>query len=118
MGWDVHPDSFFEALRQVGAAGQPILVTENGTYMTDDRHRWSYLRRHIAAMGRAVRAGVNVIGYCCWSLLDNFEWADGYGPRFGIVEMEYETQERRPRESARRYAEVCRTNRIQLNDES
>ena len=112
MGWDVHPESFFEALRRLGRTGQPILVTENGTSMMDDARRWSYLWRHIAAMGRAVQAGANVIGYCCWSLLDNFEWADGYGPRFGIVEMDYATQERRPRESARQYAEVCRTNRV------
>jgi beta-glucosidase len=83
--------------------------------MTDDARRSSYLRRHIAAMGRAIGEGANVIGYCCWSLLDNFEWADGYGPRFGIVEVDYATQERRPRGSARMYAEICKTNRVALD---
>jgi beta-glucosidase len=116
MGWDIHPDSLFELLRRLGRLGQPILVTENGTSMADDERRWSFLQRHIAAVGRAVQAGANVLGYCCWSLLDNFEWADGYGPRFGIVEVNYQTQERILRGSARKYAEVCRSNRVPVSD--
>jgi beta-glucosidase len=116
MGWDVHPESFYEVLTRLGTMGQPILVTENGTSMQDDARRWSYLRRHIAAAGRAAQAGVNLIGYCYWSLLDNFEWADGYGPRFGIVGVNYDTQERIVRDSARKYAQVCESNRITIDE--
>ncbi|MBI3020409.1 MAG: glycoside hydrolase family 1 protein [Candidatus Omnitrophica bacterium] len=114
LGWDVHPESFFHVLSRVGRMGKPILVTENGAYMTDDARRWSYLRRHLEAMARATQAGACVIGYCYWSLLDNFEWADGYTPRFGLIEVDYATQRRAIRESARRYADICRTNRITL----
>ena len=114
MGWDVHPPSFREVLLRINQFGLPILVTENGTFMTDDARRWNYLLPHIQAMASAMQAGACVIGYCVWSLLDNFEWADGFGPRFGIVEVDYATQQRRIRDSARRYAEICRSNRITL----
>ena len=115
FGWDVHPESFCGVLTQLGTRGLPILVTENGTYMTDDARRWSYLHRHLQAMARAMQAGTHIIGYCCWSLLDNFEWADGYGPRFGIIAMDYATQQRTIRDSGRRYAEICKSNRISLD---
>ena len=115
MGWDVHPPSFFQVLMRLSRMCLPIVVTENGTSMADDARRWSFIFRHLQAMARAMQAGAPVIGYCCWSLLDNFEWADGFGPHFGIVEVEYATQERRVRESARRYAEICRSHRIALD---
>jgi beta-glucosidase len=114
MGWDVSPVSFYGLLRRLGRIGKPILVTENGTFMADDRRRWRFIEGHLQAMARAMQQGAPVFGYCYWSLLDNFEWADGYGPRFGLVEVDYATQERRIRESARRYAEVCRANRLAL----
>jgi len=93
----------------------PILVTENGAYMIDDARRWDYINRHVQAVAYAMQRGVAVFGYCYWSLLDNFEWADGYGPRFGIVEVDYTTQTRRPRDSAHRYAKLCASNRIALD---
>ena len=114
LGWDVHPESFRRMLVRLKELALPLLVTENGTYMTDDARREAFIVRHIQALARAMRAGSPVIGYCYWSLLDNFEWAEGFTPRFGIVEVDYATQERRVRDSARRYAEVCRTNRIVL----
>ena len=115
LGWDVHPNSLYEALRRLQRWNLPVLITENGAYMIDDAQRWSYLRRHIQAMARAMQAGAAVIGYCCWSLLDNFEWAEGYGPRFGIVEVDYASQRRTIRDSGRRYGEICRANRIDLH---
>jgi beta-glucosidase len=114
MGWDVHPDSFFQTLTRGARLGLPILVTENGTCLSDDARRWQYILRHLQAMARAAQAGAKVVGYLYWSLLDNFEWAHGFGPRFGLVEVDYATQARRIRDSARRYAEVCRTNRLSL----
>ena len=114
MGWDVHPDSFFRTLTRGARLGLPIMVTENGTCLTDDERRWQYLLRHLQAMARAMEAGVRVIGYLYWSLLDNFEWAKGFGPRFGLIDVDYTTQERRIRESARRYAKVCRRNTLSI----
>lgn len=116
MGWDVHPASLTEALMSLRRFGLRILITENGTYMQDDAQRWSFIRRHIQAVARAMQAGVPVFGYCYWSLLDNFEWAEGYGPRFGLIETDYATQARRIRDSARRYAAVCRSNAIDVDN--
>ena len=114
LGWDVHPASFFHTLSRWGRLGLPILVTENGAYMIDDTRRWSYLSRYLQALANAIQSGSRILGYCYWSLLDNFEWADGFTPRFGLIEVDYATQERRIRESGRRYAQVCRANRITL----
>jgi beta-glucosidase len=116
LGWDVYPQALTNVLTNLRRMERPILITENGAYMTDDARRWNFIKRHLHAMARAMQRGAPVIGYCCWSLLDNFEWAEGFGPRFGIVEVDYATQERRVRDSARQYAEVCRTNRISLDD--
>ena len=63
-------------------------------------------------MARAVKEGVNIFGYLYWSLLDNFEWAEGFGPHFGLIEVNVLTQERRVRESAKKFAEICRTGKL------
>ena len=112
MGWDVHPPSFLSTLLRAGRLGLPVLVTENGTYMVDDEKRWSFIVRHLEAMIQAMQQGTKIIGYCYWSLIDNFEWAKGFGPRFGLVEVDYATQQRRVRPSGWRFAEVCRTHRL------
>ena len=112
LGWDVHPESFELSFRRWGRLGLPILVTENGAWMDDDARRWRHLLRNLQALARAIQAGVPVVGYCYWSLLDNFEWADGFTPRFGLIEVDYATQRRTIRDSAEKYAEVCRTNRL------
>jgi beta-glucosidase len=74
-----------------------------------DPDRWAYIDAHLRATHDAMEAGADVRGYFAWSLLDNFEWAYGYGQRFGIVHVDYETQERTPKTSALRYAEVAAT---------
>ena len=89
------------------------MVTENGAAFPDvvgadgvvhDDDRVEYLRGHLAAVHAAIAAGARVTGYCVWSLLDNFEWAWGYGKRFGIVHVDYATLARTPKDSARFYA--------------
>jgi beta-glucosidase len=112
MGWDVHPPSFTAALLRAARVGLPVLVTENGTTMGDEAHRWRFIEAHLEAMAEAMRQGARVIGYLYWSLIDNFEWEHGFGPRFGLVEVDYRTQERRVRESGSRFAEICRANRL------
>jgi len=97
----------------------PLYVTENGAAFADperappggveDPLRVAYLRDHLRAVGRAIAAGVDVRGYFVWSLLDNFEWAHGYSKRFGIVHVDFATQERTPKASARFYADVIRS---------
>jgi beta-glucosidase len=85
-------------------------LTHNGEIL--DLHRREYLQSHLIALHRAVAEGFDVRGYFVWSLLDNFEWAEGYGKRFGLVHVAYSTQARTPKLSARWYAEVIRQNRV------
>jgi beta-glucosidase len=106
MGWPVLPESFTEALvglkARFGERLPPILITENGAALPEER-QIAYLESHLQALQRAMDAGVDVRGYCVWSLLDNFEWAEGYRPRFGLVHVDWATQRRTPKASYRWY---------------
>jgi len=110
MGWESYSEGLYRTLLEAGRFGLPIMITENGTCTPDDRDRWDYIRLHLQAVRKALSRGVQLIGYLYWSLLDNFEWAHGFGPRFGLVEVDYATQARKIRESAKKYAQVCLTN--------
>jgi beta-glucosidase len=123
MGWLVDAEGLYELLVQVSdaAPGLPLYITENGCAAEDyvdaagevnDLDRISYLHQHLEAAARAVKAGVNLSGYYVWSLLDNFEWAWGYQRRFGIVYVDFETQRRIPKNSARFYSDVVRANAV------
>ncbi|MGP3911162.1 GH1 family beta-glucosidase [Nonomuraea sp. 10N515B] len=108
FGWPIVPDGLRELLTglktRYGAALPPILITENGcsnddTSTLDDAARIAFLEGHIAAMRQAMAEGVDVRGYFVWSLLDNFEWAEGYHQRFGLVHVDFATQRRTPKAS-------------------
>jgi beta-glucosidase len=114
MGWGVEPIGLPWMLSRVSewAPGLPLIIMENGAAYPDevdaagrvvDPLRTAYLEAHIAAMHEAMIEGVNVRGYFVWSLLDNFEWARGYGMRFGIVRVDFDTLERTIKESGRWY---------------
>ena len=117
MGWEVFPAGLTELLLRLKADYRlpPIYVTENGAAYRDrlvdgrvaDADRIRYLQSHIAAMADALEAGVDVRGYFVWSLLDNFEWADGYSKRFGLVFVDYATQRRTLKDSALWYQSFC-----------
>jgi beta-glucosidase len=117
MGWEIMPDDFAELLTRVGRdyPGVPVFVTENGAAFRDepdatgfvaDRDRIDYLASHIAAVQQARESGTDIRGYFVWSLLDNFEWAYGYDKRFGIVRVDYATQQRIPKLSAHWYRDT------------
>ena len=123
MGWLVDAEGLYELLVQLSdaAPGLPLYITENGCAAEDyvdpegvvkDLERVSYLHQHLDAAARAIKAGVNLAGYYVWSLLDNFEWGWGYQRRFGIVFVDFETQRRIPKSSARFYSDVVRANAI------
>jgi beta-glucosidase len=103
FGWPVVPAGLTEILNRLHADyGLPLYVTENGcAYATspDERERIDYLAGHIGAVESAVAAGADVRGYFVWSILDNFEWAEGFSKRFGLVHVDFETQERTPKAS-------------------
>jgi beta-glucosidase len=108
FGWPVVPDGLHELLVGLGSvygkALPPIYITENGCSTedgTEDTFRIDYLDGHLRALHRAIADGVDVRGYFVWSLLDNFEWAEGYSQRFGLVRVDFATQERTPKASYR-----------------
>ncbi|MFG2055557.1 GH1 family beta-glucosidase [Micromonospora sp. NPDC048930] len=123
MGWMIEPAGLTRLLERVAAdyPGLPLVITENGAAFADrkgageaggvaDGDRVAYLDGHLRAAHRAIARGVDLRGYLVWSLLDNFEWAEGYRKRFGIVHVDYLTQRRTPKESARWYQEVISRN--------
>jgi len=112
LDWDIYPPGMAQVVRWAAPYRCPVLITENGICTADDGQRSRFILRHLAVVARLLQQGVPVLGYLYWSLLDNFEWAEGYAPRFGLIEVDYATQARRVRDSARTFAEVCRTNRL------
>ena len=121
-GWEVFPEALTRVLLWVTERyGKiPLYITENGAAFYDppkpidgrieDPLRVDYYRKHLRAAHDAMRKGADLRGYFAWSLLDNFEWSLGYSKRFGIVHVDYETQQRTPKASARYYSEVIRSN--------
>jgi beta-glucosidase len=122
-GWPIEPDALTELLLRVRAdyGDIPLYITENGAAFYDyvdpegrvkDPERIDYVDRHLRAAHEAISAGVNLRGYFYWSLLDNFEWADGYSQRFGLIWVDYGSQERIVKDSGRWFAEVARTGKL------
>ncbi|HVA37864.1 MAG TPA: GH1 family beta-glucosidase [Candidatus Dormibacteraeota bacterium] len=122
MGWEIHPDGLYDTLARVQERCAPakIYVTENGAAFPDtvsengeirDPERIAYLQSHLDQVRRAIDAGIPVAGYFAWSLLDNFEWTEGYRQRFGLVYVDYATQRRIVKESGRWYARMIAASR-------
>jgi beta-glucosidase len=127
MGMMVYPDGLRYLLNRVHFEYLPgkIYITENGAAYADgpdgggrirDERRLTYLREHMAAAHRAVECGVPLAGYFVWSLMDNFEWNFGYAQRFGIFWVDYETQQRMPKDSALWYKQVIAENGFKVPD--
>jgi beta-glucosidase len=118
MGWEVFPEGLFALLTGIRRdyGDVPIYITENGAAFSDevrdgrvhDEQRQRYLQDHLAQLSRAIDAGVDVRGYFAWSLLDNFEWSYGYHKRFGLVHVDYDTQQRTIKDSGYWYAAFIR----------
>ena len=125
MNWGIDPDGLRRELLHVTQTyGRPrIYVTENGCAMPDqpdatgfvsDWDRIRYIRAHLQALHQAIQEGADVGGYFVWSIFDNFEWERGYGPRFGLVRVDYDTLARLPKQSAHWFGDVARTNSVTL----
>ena len=112
MGWEIYPEGLYEVIRNFTRYNLPIMITENGIGTTDDNLRQRYIKSHLIQLSRALKSGAHLTGYLYWSLMDNFEWADGYAKRFGLIGIDYATQERTVRDSARYYASVIRAGRV------
>jgi beta-glucosidase len=111
-GWEVYPKGLYRVLTRVGRLGKPVMVTENGIADADDDQRAGYLVAHLRQAHRALADGVDLRGYIHWSLLDNFEWAEGFTKRFGLAAVDRATLRRTLRPSARVYSQIARSNAL------
>jgi beta-glucosidase len=123
MDWPIQPEALTALLARVAAdyPGVPMMITENGAAFPDelvdgavhDTDRIAFLESHLRACHAALESGIDLRGYLLWSLLDNFEWAEGYAKRFGLVHVDYATQARTLKDSALWYRDVIRRNGVQ-----
>lgn len=114
MGYEYWPEALGACIRRAWEVTDhvPVLVTENGIGTDDDDQRLAYVRTALDGVLDCIDEGIDVLGYTYWSLLDNFEWFFGYGPHFGLVEVDRSTQRRRPRPSAEWLGDVARMNMV------
>jgi beta-glucosidase len=112
MGWEVYPPGLGIQLRRFAKYGKPLMVTENGHATLDEAARTRYLRAHLGQVAAAIADGVDVRGYFYWSLIDNFEWAEGWARHFGLIGMEPGTLARRVRPAAEFLRDVIRRNAL------
>ena len=115
MGWELYPESIYYVLRSLKRYNQPIYITENGLADAEDKNREWFIKESLKNIHKAISEGVDVRGYLYWSLLDNFEWDKGFWPRFGLVEINYRTLERRIRPSAWEYKKIIEANSIEIS---
>jgi beta-glucosidase len=114
MGYEFYPEALEGTIRRAAkTSGCPILVTENGIGTEDDTRRIAYARRALEGVLRCIADGIDVRAYIHWSLLDNFEWLEGYRPKFGLVEVDRATFARKPKPSARWLGEIARKNSLE-----
>jgi beta-glucosidase len=112
-GWgEIYPHGLYRALKRLSAYGLPLYVTEFGVPDNDDTLRPRFIVEHVAALHRALKEGIPVRGAYFWSLVDNFEWHEGWRARFGLVHLDPGTQERRPRRSAYVYQRIANENAL------
>ena len=123
FGWEVYPEAISEMILKIWRNyHRPIYITENGCSYSDapdddrvrDTRRIGFLRRYLAEVGRAIDAGADVRGYFTWTLTDNFEWAEGYGQRFGLVHCDVNTQRRIIKDSGYWYSRLAQSNQLDL----
>lgn len=113
MGWEFYPEALEGTIRYAAARARvPVYVTENGVATEDDTRRVEYIKRALAGVQKCLKDGIDVRGYIHWSLLDNFEWFFGYRPKFGLVAVDRETQQRTVKPSARFLGAIARRNSL------
>lgn len=116
MGWEIYPEGIYYTLKELQRYEKPVFVAEAGIADRDDKYRGQYIKDLVYWIHKAIEDGVPVKGYMYWSLLDNFEWALGYKERFGLIEIDYETKERKVRGSAYEYKKICEENALIIED--
>lgn len=110
IGWCIYPEGIYYILKKTAEFGKDIYISENGISAKDDEGREKFLKETIFYIHKSINEGVKIKGYFHWSLLDNFEWDKGYWPRFGLIEVDYKTLERKPRKSFYAYSKIIAEN--------
>lgn len=110
LGWEIYPAGIYEVLKELKKYRLPIYILENGLADKTDVQRADFIKEHLRYIHKAIKAGVDVRGYCHWSLVDNFEWAEGFEPKFGLYKFNSRTFERKAKPSAKVYAEIAENN--------
>jgi beta-glucosidase len=115
LGWQIYPQGIYHILKNAKKYNKPIYITENGIADVDDKNREKFIKDHLYWVHKAISEGVDIQGYFYWSLLDNFEWDKGFWPRFGLVDINYKTLERKIRHSAKEYSKICKSNTLEYD---
>lgn len=115
LGWEIYPEGIYYTTKELWERyKKPIYITENGVADSKDKLRAEFILRHLNYIWKAIKEGVDCCGYFHWSLLDNFEWREGFSPRFGLIEVDYKTFKRKPRRSAYVYSKICKENYLMI----
>lgn len=109
MEYTMYPEGFYRAIKEISILGKPIMITENGVADKDDDIRGEFIKKYLYAVSKAIKDGYDVRGFHYWSLMDNFEWDLGYDERFGLYEVDFQTQKRTLREGSKEYQRIIRT---------
>jgi len=112
FGWEFYPESIYQALIELKPYRKPVYITENGIADAKDNIRREFIEQVLVSVSRALSEGVDVKGYFYWSLLDNFEWDKGFWPRFGLIEVDYKTLERKVRPSAFVFRDIIKNKSV------
>ncbi len=114
MGWEIYPKGIYHVLKYLKKFKKPIIILENGLADGKDGKRADFILNHLKYVHQAVSEGTDIIGYFYWSLIDNFEWADGWLPKFGLFALNRRTFKRKFRQSAEIYAQITKNNAIEV----
>lgn len=113
MPYTIYPEGIYRAIEDAATLKKPVIITENGISDSKDDRREKYIRQSLYAVSKAIKDGYDIRGYYYWSLMDNFEWAEGYTQKFGLYEVNLETQERKLRNGSRAFAEIIKKTKSQ-----
>jgi beta-glucosidase len=113
MPYTIYTEGIYRAIEEVAQLNKPIIITENGIADAKDDKRGKYIEQSLYAVSKAIKDGYDIRGYYYWSLIDNFEWAEGYSMKFGLYEVDFETQERKLREGSKTYIEIIKKNKTE-----
>jgi beta-glucosidase len=112
LGWDIYPGGLYKISMKLKKYNLPIFILENGICTTNDSEREEFIIEHLKSVHKAIMNEVKIIGYLYWSLIDNYEWHEGFNPRFGLIDVNYSNFKRTIRDSARKFALICKTGTI------